>query len=258
MEGLLLAGGDAIASPRTRLAVAVLSTCAALALSAVAPAAGAPLSLGPAHLGVALAAPTPPALGEADEVAYQWQRCAFYTTLVAVDGASHMWRLDDASASTTATDVLGSAPGRYVGAHAAAGSDPLVDQGAAGAAFDGSTSAVELPGVADEPGTDAYTFELWARPERADGVYRFLISREETVAGKRAGTGVWLSTAGLGFERWSGGRARPSTTRRASPSDAWSYVVASYDGTTMRLYVNGEQVGSKATAAPLGEVSARP
>ena len=32
-------------------------------------------------------------------------------------------------------------------------------------------------------------------------------------------------------------------------------MVASYDGTTMRLYVNGVQVGSKATTAPLAEVS---
>ena len=39
------------------------------------------------------------------------------------------------------------------------------------------------------------------------------------------------------------------------PLGQWSHVVASYDGSTMRLYVNGEQVGSKATPAPLSEVS---
>jgi Heparinase II/III-like protein/Concanavalin A-like lectin/glucanases superfamily/Heparinase II/III N-terminus/Bacterial Ig domain len=250
-----VAGGEASASARARLALAILTVCTALALSSAAAAAGAPVSLGPSHMGVALAAPTPPTLGEADEVTYEWRRCAFYTTLVAVDGATHMWRLDDASAGTAAADVLGSAPGRYVGAHAAAASDPLVDQGATGAAFDGSTSGVELAGVADEPGTDAYTFELWARPERVDGVYRFLISREETIAGKRAGTGVWLSKAGLGFERWSGGHSTTVDYAAGLPLGEWSYVVASYDGATMRLYVDGVQVGSKATIAPLSEVA---
>ena len=227
----------------------------ALALTDVSRAAAASVSLGPAHLGVALAAPATPALGEADEVTYAWRRCAFYTTLVSVDGGSHLWRLDDDPASTAAADVLGSTTGRYGGAHAAATTAPLAGQGATGAAFDGATSAVTLPGVADQPGTNAYTFELWARPERVDGVYRFLISHEETVAGTREGTGVWLSKAGLGFERWSGGHSTTIDYATGLPLAKWSYVLASYDGATMRLYVNGVQVGSKATTAPLSDVS---
>ncbi len=229
--------------------------CMALALAGASRAAAASLSLGPAHLGVALSAPTAPTLGEPDEVTYAWRRCAFYTTLVSADGGSHMWRLDDGSSSTVAADVLGSASGNYVGAHAAATNGPLVGQGGAGAAFDGATSAVTVPGVAAEPGTDAYTFELWARPERVDGAYRFLISREETVAGTRTGTGVWLSKSGLGFERWSGGQSSSIDYAPGLPLGKWSYVVASYDGATMHLYVNGAQVGSKATAAPLSAVS---
>jgi hypothetical protein len=166
-----------------------------------------------------------------------------------------MWRLDEDSSSTAAVDVLGSAPGQYVGAHAAAGSGPLAGQGGTGATFDGAASAVTLPGAADEPGTDPYTFELWARPERVDGSYRFLISREEAIAGKRAGTGVWVSKSGLGFERWSAGHGTTIDYSPGLPLAQWSYVVASYDGATMRLYVNGVQVGSKPTSAPLSEVS---
>ena len=110
----------------------------ALTLTDASDAVGAPVSLGPAHLGVALAAPPAPALGEADELRYAWRRCAFYTTLVSADGASHLWRLDDGSTSTAAADVLGSAPGSYVGAHASAASAPLDEQGGTGAAFDGT------------------------------------------------------------------------------------------------------------------------
>ncbi len=174
--------------------------------------------------------------------------------MVSADGASHLWPLDDAS--TAAADVLGSASGRYVGAHALAPSGPLSEQGGVGAAFDGSTSAVTLPGVLDQAGVGAYTFELWARPTTVDGVYRFLVSQEETVAGEREGTGVWLSKAGLGFERWSDGVSSSITYAAGLPTDTWSYVVASYDGATMRLFVDGVQVGSRASAAPLSSVSA--
>ena len=256
VEGVRPASREAVASARARLAVTIVCVCVASVLTDVTPAVAASVSLGPAHLGVALAAPTPPSLGEAAETTYAWRRCAFYTTLVSVDGASDMWRLDDGSASSAAVDVLGSAPGRYVGARTVSANGPLVEQGGAGAAFDGATSAVTMPGVADQAGTDAYTFELWARPERVDGVYRFLISREEAVGGKRAGTGVWLSRTGLGFERWSGGQSTSIDYAPGLPLEEWSYVVASYDGATMRLYVDGVQVASKVTSGPLNEVSA--
>ena len=250
-----MAGREGFASVAARMAVAIAGLCVSWALTHAPPAA-ASASLGPAHLGVALAAPAPPTLAEANEVTYAWRRCAFYTTQVAVDGGSHFWRLDDGSASTSAADVLGSAPGSYVGAHTASANGPLAGQGGTGAVFDGATSAVALPGASDEPGTDAYTFELWARPERVDGSYRFLISREATVAGKRTGTGVWLSKGGLGFERWSNGLSTSIDYVPGLPVNAWSYVVASYDGATMRLYVNGAQVGSRSTTAALTAVPA--
>jgi hypothetical protein len=247
--------GGAVVLARSRTVISLALTLLAVlwAGSLTAWAAAEPVSLGVAHLGVPLSAPAAPALPEAGEVGYAWRRCSFYTTTVSVDGATHLWPLDDASGS--AADLVGSSPGRYLGAHAPAPSGPLVEQGGAGAAFDGSTSAVTLPGVAGPQGVGAYTFELWARPTRIDGVYRFLVSNEETLAGKRAGTGVWLSQAGLGFERWNGGVSASITYAAGLPLDVWSQVVASYDGSTMRLFVDGVQVGSRATTAPLGAVA---
>jgi hypothetical protein len=211
-------------------------------------------ALGPAHLGVALTAPPPPPLSESHSTTYSWQRCSYYQTMVRLDGAQGLWPLGDAS--TTAADTLGSAAGGYIGSHALAPSGPLDEQGGPGSAFDGTSSAVTLPGIADQAGVGAYTFELWARPTTIDGVYRFLVSREETVVGEREGTGVWLSHAGLGFERWSGGVSNSITYAAGLPLNTWSYVVASYDGSTMRLFVDGVQVGSRATTAPLSTVSA--
>jgi Concanavalin A-like lectin/glucanases superfamily len=37
----------------------------------------------------------------------------------------------------------------------------------------------------------------------------------------------------------------------ALPLNAWSYLAATYDGTTLRLYVNGVQVASRAQTGPI-------
>ena len=112
-----------------RLAVAVATVCLALVLTDAATADAAAASLGRAHLGVAVSAPTPPALGETATATYAWRRCGFYPTLVSFDGASDSWPLDDPSSSAAAADTVGSAPGRYVGSHTLAASGPLSGQG---------------------------------------------------------------------------------------------------------------------------------
>ncbi|HXC46286.1 MAG TPA: hypothetical protein VNU24_06740, partial [Solirubrobacteraceae bacterium] len=171
----VVARGAEVARWRLRTVLAAVSACAVVAACYAPPLAAAePVSLGGAHLGVPLNAPAPPVLTEADEVGYEWRRCSFYTTMVSADGAAHLWPLDDATGS--AADVVGSSPGHYLGAHASAPGGPLVEQGDVGAAFDGSTSAVTLPGAAGPQGVGAYTYELWARPTEIDGVYRFLVS----------------------------------------------------------------------------------
>jgi hypothetical protein len=210
--------------------------------------------LGAAQLAAPLVAPAPPALSEPDTASYTWQRCSLYTTAVKADDAAGLWPLDDAATSTAAA-APGATAGRYQGSHAPATSGPLAAQGGPGASFDGTSSAVTVPPDGSGSGTSPYTFELWARPTSVDGVYRFLISHEETIAGKREGTGVWLSKSGLGFERWSGGVGTSITDAKGLPLDTWSQISASFDGTTMRLYVDGVLVGSRATIAPLSAVS---
>ena len=39
--------------------------------------------------------------------------------------------------------------------------------------------------------------------------------------------------------------------RRQLPLNAWTHLAATYDGTTLRLYVNGVQVGSRAVSGAL-------
>ncbi len=221
-----------------------------LLTSAIA-AADAAATLAPAHLGGAVSAPpAPPVEGApAASVSYAWQRCLPYSTLVRADGASDEWSMNDTTA--TAADSLGGVSGKFTGTHTIVADGVLVGEQDPAAAFDGKTSAMSVSGAPDYAGTQPYSIELWARPHAIDGTYRFLFAREQTTSSGRQGTGIWLSSSGLGFERWTNGVASTVHFAAGLQLGAWSLVTATYDGQTMRLYVNGAQVGSRETTTPL-------
>ena len=187
--------------------------CAPVLTPGASVAGAAPLAAG--HLGVPLAAPAPPPVGgePATSAAYEWRRCLTPASLAQLDGAGADWRP---------------------------------------AAGGGSLALPYAPaGSPDYAGTQPYTLELPVRPSAIDGSYRYLFARERTTAAGRQGTGIWLSSAGLGFERWSAGAVASVRYTAGLPAGRWSLVTATYDGATMRLYVDGAQVGSRASTAPL-------
>jgi hypothetical protein len=227
---------------------ALLCICGALLIAPGSRAA----TLAQGHLGVALGAPEAVDIGGAppSSVSYEWQRCLRYGALVQADRASDAWRLGDSASATSAVDSLGDADGTYSGSHATA-AGALTGESDPAAVFDGKASALSVPAAPDYAGVQPYTLELWVRPQKIDGTYRFLLAREQTTAAGRQGTGIWLSSAGLGFERWSNGVVASIHYTAGLPLGAWSQVTATYDGETMRLYVDGAQVGSRETTAPL-------
>jgi hypothetical protein len=184
------------------------------------------------HIGVPLGGPTPPLVDGVppDFVSYRWERCHRYAVLVDVDRPSAIRHLD--------FDVADGAI------------DGTVDYATR---FDGVKVSVDAGTEPDISGTKPYTIELWARPPGhfIDDRYRFLISRETRTSSGRQGTGIWWSPAGVGFERWSNGVKAGITYAPGIPLDGYTSVVATYDGSTMRLYIGGRLIGSRATTAPL-------
>lgn len=110
--------------------------------------------------------------------------------------------------------------------------------------FDGVNDWVTIPDAADLRLVGAMTLEAWVYPTKVDG-WRTAILKE------RPGD--------LSYALYSSGEQRPSvyattgsaTASSALPVNTWSHLAATYDATTIRLYVNGTQVASAARANAL-------
>jgi hypothetical protein len=92
------------------------------------------------------------------------------------------------------------------------------------------------------------TLEAWVRPTTNAG-WRTAIIKER-------------GTTGLLYALYASNGAKPRTENftgaenaaagtAALPLNAWSHLASTYDGTTLRFFVNGTQTGSKATTGAM-------
>jgi hypothetical protein len=176
-----------------------------------------------------------------------------YGRAVATDRPVGWWRLGDAS-GTTAVDQMGANNGAYGGgvtlgqpALVAAETDKAV-------AFNGSTGNVKVPAAAAFNLARAITLEAWIKPTSlpSTGVFRSVMTKAEAYALQFNGPRLEFTVI------QSGTRRRLQVPNGVIVAGGTYHVVATFDGTTQRLYVNGTQVASVAltgaastTTAPL-------
>ena len=118
-----------------------------------------------------------------------------------------------------------------------------------GLAFNGSNSWVTVNSSASLNLVNALTLEAWVSPAVSNG-WRTIIFKEldaiyELYASSSSGPGAGVNIGGY-QEVFSGTRL---------PTNTWSHVATTWDGTTLRLYVNGVQVASRAVAGTLSATS---
>jgi hypothetical protein len=212
------------------------------------------LAFGPSPSGQALYYTTYSGPGEVRRIVSTASPPTGYPGAVLADSPAGYWRLEETSGTLAGDASGGGNPGLYEGGPTL-GLTGLIGEGRS-AAFDGSGQRVLVPSSPLLGPAAALSVEAWLRAASLPpaGAYRTIVLKggsywlrlEGTPAGARPhflvrSGGSWV------------GLAAPGTIAAGSTH----HLVASHDGTTLRLYLDGVQVASRAHTGAL-DVSSNP
>ena len=114
--------------------------------------------------------------------------------------------------------------------------------------FNGSSARVTVPDAASLRLSGAMTLEAWVFPTSVTNAWRDVIYKgdDNYYLEATASSGPTPSVGGT-----FGGSGTNILSSTALAANVWAHLAATYDGSTLRLYVNGMQVASKSQAGLL-------
>ena len=163
-----------------------------------------------------------------------------YATTVMGDSPVSFWRLSETS-GTSASDATGANGGAYRNG-VALGVPGLVPSDAANTAarFDGSNDSVAVPTSSSLNMTQRVSVEAWIKPDaiHATGSFASVISKPDQYALQFNGPRLEFTIM------QNGARRRAQAPVDAIVAGQTYHVVGTYDGSNVRLYVNGSEVAA--------------
>lgn len=171
-----------------------------------------------------------------------------YSSVVLADNPVGYWRLNEASGTVAADLGSGAHPGTYTGTLTHVGDSPIVgDTTARSASLDGSTAYVTIPNDAAFSAT-LFSVEGWVK-RTATGL------ATQSLIAKGVGPDEWdLFFTNAGNVTFYIGNTVPGayvqTPGVTAPAvGVWTHFVGTWDGTMIKLYMNGVLVASSATVS---------
>lgn len=184
-----------------------------------------------------------------------------YFAEVMADAPISYWKLDETS-GTTATDAVGGNNGTYTGGYTL-NQQGIPSTGRPSVLFNGTSGYVDLGAPAALNLTTAWTLEAWVFLTSSTYNGRGILSELWTGGSNPIlyGLGFGITTGGagganslqVGYFTGSGWQAATAGTLTIN---TWHHVVGTWDGTTLRLYVDDAQVATATpSAAPVAGIN---
>jgi chitodextrinase len=107
--------------------------------------------------------------------------------------------------------------------------------------FNGTSSWVTVPDAPELDLTKALTLEAWVKPTSLGTAWRNVIFKEQ---GSNMTYGLYAHEGSVPDAQVFQGAEQNARGTAALPANAWTFLSSTYDGSTLRLFVNGTQVAS--------------
>ena len=161
---------------------------------------------------------------------------AYHQDVLAASPVSY-WRLGE-TAGTSAADETGTNPGTY--------SNVLLNQpgalacaGNPSASFDGTQSYARVPASPSLDMTTAVTVEFWAKRRTISSTYQVLVGKPGNGLSRNENYAVWLTNTNRYTAYFGNGTTSVGVSTPPITDTNWHYVVATDNGSTVRIYLDG-------------------